>query len=217
MVCDEHMTILDSAWHPAGFGFLASKEVQDAGIGNLGLHDREYWTWPQKCSVFQLFPCRTWSIQVDPEIYWSFRWWSQQSHDVSPTNLQNVIKDHRFSLFHLAGEKVLAQFRLGITWWCESQGLYFFSLLCQFTDPWGEPYVGRYILFILRPAHHLIYNPIKESRKYGRTFPWCIHGIGFAALSWPTHRGPSLLRRDRCALQLLWRIRYPGLSQKASI
>ena len=24
------------------FGFLGSKEVKDAGVGNLGLHDREY-------------------------------------------------------------------------------------------------------------------------------------------------------------------------------
>ena len=28
--------------HDAVFGFLGGKEVQQAGIGNLGLHDREY-------------------------------------------------------------------------------------------------------------------------------------------------------------------------------
>ena len=26
----------------AVFGFLGGKEVQEAGLGNLGLHDREY-------------------------------------------------------------------------------------------------------------------------------------------------------------------------------
>ena len=29
---------------PLAFGFLASQEVKDAGIGNLGLHDRQFRT-----------------------------------------------------------------------------------------------------------------------------------------------------------------------------
>jgi acetylcholinesterase len=32
--------------HLPGFGFLASQEVKDAGVGNLGLQDRKHFSIP---------------------------------------------------------------------------------------------------------------------------------------------------------------------------
>jgi len=46
----EHMDSLNSV---LAFGFLGGKEVKAAGVGNLGLHDREYSTPDSEDPVLQ--------------------------------------------------------------------------------------------------------------------------------------------------------------------
>ena len=60
---------------PIAFGFLASQEVNDAGVGNLGLQDREC-NWLPAWYLLDLFVtpfCRTSSFAMDTEIYLRFQ------------------------------------------------------------------------------------------------------------------------------------------------
>lgn len=71
-----------------GFGFLASKEVKAAGVGNLGLQDRKLALCDlPSCAFILMFPlyCRKRSSSLGSEIYWRFRRRSNKSNNVCAT------------------------------------------------------------------------------------------------------------------------------------
>ena len=64
------------------FGFLASQEVKDAGVGNLGLHDREHSgiQRDRRCNVWLY---RAYGTSLDTKVYSRIRWRFVESHHVS--------------------------------------------------------------------------------------------------------------------------------------
>ena len=76
-------------WYPfdsLAWGFLPGVEVKQAGLGNLGLHDREYiYVQPNIFSFFvgiEWFYIRTRSTSLGTEIYRSVWWGQNQGHTV---------------------------------------------------------------------------------------------------------------------------------------
>ena len=64
------------------FGFLASQEVKDAGVGNLGLWDREHSDsrHNEYCNVWFY---RASGASLDTKVYFRIWWGSVESDDVS--------------------------------------------------------------------------------------------------------------------------------------
>jgi hypothetical protein len=63
------------------FGFLASQEVKDAGVGNLGLHDRACFH-RQYGRYLNLLLYRAPGVQLDSKVHWRIWWRSHKSDDV---------------------------------------------------------------------------------------------------------------------------------------
>lgn len=65
-----------------GFGFMASKEIKAAGVGNLGLHDREFDGILLPMGLITLFHARETRASLDSKVHRCFRWGSDQGHTV---------------------------------------------------------------------------------------------------------------------------------------
>lgn len=94
------------------FGFLSSKEVKNAGVGNLGLQDRKF--------VFRVYALRyltphtrARSVAMDKQAYRGLRWQPRQSYAVRIT-----LHQHCALCLHarLVGVKVPEQFLSAFNW-----------------------------------------------------------------------------------------------------
>ena len=74
------------------FGFLGGSEVQKAGVGNLGLQDREvsmFWR-PMVSKTETMCHHRTRGTEMGPEAHLRVRGRPHQSHDVSSSLVQSI-------------------------------------------------------------------------------------------------------------------------------